>query len=103
MGSGNVWELARDLLPKARLWRRRSTTKFDDEIQQTVAAGLLDLRNAGVVNADIEDALVQQALKFYLKSHFGDDVDSDKWGRAYEHLKAALALSGDYSGVKADG
>lgn len=99
MASSNVWELARDLLPTARLWRRISTTKFDDEIQQTVAAGLLDLRNAGVVNVDIEDALVQQALKFYLKSHFGDDADADKWGKAYEHLKAALSLSGDYSEV----
>lgn len=94
---------AGEVLPYARAWVRKTLPQFDDEVTQTVAAGLLDLQNAGVVNLDATDPLIQQALKLYLKARFGYDADMDKWANAYEHLKISLSLSSDYNGgVKVD-
>lgn len=95
--------MAERLLPAARLWVRKSKTNLDDEIRQTVAACFMDLKNAGVVNFNAEDPLLQQAAKLYTKAHFGYDDDPAKWEAAYEHLKAALSLSGDYNEVRSDG
>ena len=41
--------------------------------------------------------LIQQAVKLYLKAHFGYDDQPEKWEAAYERLKAALSLSSDYT------
>lgn len=90
-------EIAGKLLPEAKVWVRKSVSKLDTEIRQTAAACLLDLKNAGVVNFSADDPLLQQAVKLYLKAQFGFDDDSAKWEIAYEHLKAALSLSGDYN------
>lgn len=89
--------IAEILLPEARRWVRRSSDNLDEEIRQTTAACILDLKNAGVVNFDAEDPLLQQAAKLYLKAQFGFNEDSAKWEAAYEHLKAALSLSSDYT------
>lgn len=89
--------LAEKLLPEARLWVRKSVSNLDTEIQQTVAACILDLKNVGVVNFRDDDPLLQQAAKLYLKAHFGYDDKQEKWEAAYERLKAALSLSGDYT------
>ena len=95
--------LAEKLLPEARKWIRRSVSNLDTEIQQTVAACLLDLKNVGVVNFREDDPLLQQAVKLYLKAQFGYDDKSEKWEEAYEHLKALLSLSGEYTEVKNSG
>lgn len=89
--------IAEALLPDARLWVRKSESNLDDEIRQTTAACLLDLKNAGVINFAEEDPLIQQAVKQYLKAHFGFNNESEKWEAAYEHLKAALSLCSDYT------
>ena len=89
--------IAEILLRDARLWVRKSSGNLDTEIRQTTAACLLDLKNAGVVNFRHEDPLLQQAAKLYLKAQFGSNEDSAKWEAAYEHLKAALSLSSDYT------
>lgn len=95
--------LAEKLLPEARKWIRKSVSNLDTEIQQTVAACMLDLKNAGIVNFRDNDPLLQQAAKLYLKAHFGYDDKSEKWEAAYERLKAALSLSSDYTEAKDDG
>lgn len=98
-------DAAETLLPEAQKWLRRSSGKLDDEIIQTSAAALLDMKNAGIRRLDAEDPLIQQAVKLYLKAHFGTDDQPEKWDAAYERLKAALSLSSDYTvpGETADG
>lgn len=100
-------EMAEKLLPEARLWIRKSASNLDSEVKQTTAACFLDLKNAGVVNFNAEDPLLQQAAKLYFKAHFGFNDNSAKWEAAYEHLKAALSLCSDYTvpvaEVSADG
>ena len=89
-------QLAGILLPEAKLWLRRSTDSLNSEVEQTVAACMMDLSVVGVKNINAEDPLIQQAVKFYAKGHFGYDAP-DKWSAAYEHLKAALSLNSDYT------
>ena len=93
-------EIGTELLPAARKWVRRSASTLDEEIQQTVAACMLDMKNAGIVNIDSEDPLIQQAAKLYLKAHFGYDDTPEKWEQAYERLKASLSLNSDYTREK---
>lgn len=91
------------LLRDGKLWVRKSSNAFDEEISQTIAACFLDMQNAGVVVFDADDPLLRQAAKLYLKAHFGYDTESAKWEQAYEHLKASLSLSSDYTEGKPDG
>lgn len=92
-------DIAADLLPSARLWARRTGTRFDDEIQQTVAASLLDLNRVGVVNIVAANPLIQQAVKLYVKAHFGFSDESEKYARAYESLRDSMSLCSDYSDI----
>ena len=90
------------LVVSARGWLRITTETRDEEIRQVIDACLIDLSNAGVVSLDTDDAAVQQCLKLYLKSQFGYDANAEKFNEAYEHLKKALALSGDYNTPESD-
>lgn len=92
-------EISADLISAAHSWLRISTTSADDEIKQTIAACLIDLKNGGVVVIDVTDAAIRQAIKLYLKAQFGYDDKADKFAQAYEFLKRSLALSGDYNEV----
>lgn len=79
----------------ARGWLRLTTEAYDDEITETIGACVRDLANAGAAPVDQENPLVRQAIRFYLRAHFGyaDEKDQARYNAAYEHLKAALALS----------
>ena len=85
------------LLAPVKLWLRISSSKMDDELEQTIDACKLDLSNSGVKKLDSSDPLIQQAVKLYCKAQFGYDDSAGKFAEAYEHLKAALSLSGDYN------
>jgi hypothetical protein len=75
---------------------------MDDELTQTIDACKLDLSNSGVKKLDSSDPLIQQAVKLYCKAQFGYDDPAGDFSRAYEHLKAALSLSGDYNADPAE-
>lgn len=89
-------EITDELITSAKRWLRISTTSADEEVGQVMAACLIDLKTGGVSVLDPTDAAIQQAMKLYLKAHFGYDSNAERFAAAYEHLKAALALSGDY-------
>lgn len=91
-----MWD-AKALIAPVKLWLRISSDKMDDELEQTIDACKLDLSNSGVKNLDSSDPLIQQAVKLYCKAQFGYDDSSDSFSKAYESLKAALSLSGDYN------
>lgn len=95
--------VAQDLLSLVKQWLRIVTDALNDELLQTIQSCELDLINGGVVKVDSSDAVVQQAVKLYCKAMFGYDSESKKFADAYEHLKAALALSGIYNKEADDG
>lgn len=96
-------EITDELVESAKGWLRITTDKRDDEIRQTMEACLIDLSNGGVKVIDLHDSAIQQAVKLYLKAQFGYDLEAEKFGKAYEFLKAGLALSGDYNKEDSDG
>lgn len=87
----------KDLVPTARVWLGYTTDTFDDELEQTIQACVLDLQNGGVVYPDLSDKLIQQAVKLYLKAFFRYDDKADRFEKSYEFLKKALELSSDYN------
>lgn len=93
-------EVPYEIIESSREWLRIATVSRDEEIRQVAMACLIDLYNGGVSKISLEDAAVQQAIKLYLKAQFGYDTDAVRFGEAYEHLKKALALSGEYNEVK---
>jgi len=90
-------EITSELISSARSWLRIATQSRDEEIEQVLEACSIDLSMAGVKHIDFEDAGIQQAMKLYLKSQFGYDSKAEQFANAYEHLKKALALCGDYN------
>lgn len=96
-------EISDALVASAKTWLRITSSTVEDEIKQVMEACLIDLKNAGVVTIDSDDAMIKQALKLYLKSQFGYDPEADRFGQSYEFLKISLALSGDYNAEESNG
>jgi len=66
------------------------------DINNLIEAAKLDLQLAGVKYIE-DDPLIQRAVIFYCKGHFGyDNPEADRFLRSYEMLKQHLSLSGDY-------
>lgn len=86
---------ANELVPSARKWLRIVSTNYDAELEQTIEACISDLSNAGVRDfaLDLNDSLVQQAVKLYLKAEFGNNDKAERYAANYEHLKNAIAIA----------
>lgn len=98
------------LLDKVKKALRVKMAVFDDEIQGLIDACEVDLRLGGVhipkevAPADGEeppvgDPLITRAIILYAKANFGYSEDSEKYAKAYDHLKCSLSLAGDYNGM----
>ncbi len=88
---------------------RIKTDAFDEEIQGLIAACLVDLRIVGIIIPEppaevifpsVGDPLILRAVILYAKAHFGFSDDSEKYQKAYDYLKCALSLAGDYHAVE---
>lgn len=90
-------EISEEMINSAKKWLRITTSTVDEEIEQVIQACLIDLKNGGVEAIDLEDPAIQQAVKLFLKSQFGYDMNAERFGQSYEFLKKSLALSGDYN------
>lgn len=68
-----------------------------EEIEDLVNACIVDLHIAGVYVKDPMEPLCYQAIKLYVKSHYGYDENTDKFKLSYSALKDSMALCGDYA------
>ena len=73
------------MLTKVNLALRITTSAFDEELNDLIAAAQQDLGIAGVIVPEELDAIVSTAITTYCKLHFGE---KDDW-RVYERLKAS--------------
>ena len=73
-----------------RAYLRLTSDKLDQEIQDTMAAAKLDLASAGM--NDVDNALVDMAIKLYARWQVNYADKEDQYRRDYQELKAALAL-----------
>lgn len=84
------------------------TDFYDGEIQDIILAAAADLAASGIDTTELytdiagdniaseSDPLLKQAVKSYVRGHFGTDDDSEKYCACYENLRQKLMLNPDY-------
>ena len=75
---------------------RITNGRLDQEVQDTMDAALLDLGTAGV--RGVQDALIDMAVKQYLRWQFNYMGKAEQYQKAYADLKSALSLIPEYNG-----
>lgn len=90
------------LIAKLMAAVRVKTEASKEELEDLMYACIADLRIAGVYVSDPEDPLCLQAIKLYVKAHYGYDDHTDKFEACYSALKDAMALCGEYAKEASD-
>lgn len=88
------------MLEKVKLALRISTTAFDIEIQDLIAAAKTDLEIAGVKLPDPLDAVCERAIVTYCKLNFGEMDRVEMYQRlkdSYDEQKAQLSMATGYT------
>ena len=85
------------MLEKVKLALRITTTAFDSELTELIAAAQLDLGIAGVVVPTEIDAIVSRAIITYCKLHFGEPDEYDRLKASYDEQKAQLSMATGYT------
>jgi acyl CoA:acetate/3-ketoacid CoA transferase alpha subunit len=77
-----------------KLALRVTSEVYEPEIRALAMAGIADLQIAGITAAssleDLTDPLECQAVKTYVRAHFGSPADYDRLAASYETQKAQL-------------
>ena len=84
-------------LDKVKMGLRISTTAYDEELTDLIAAAKLDMGIAGVVVPSSLDEIVTRAIITYCKMSFGLPEDYDRLKRAYDEQKAQLVTATGYT------
>lgn len=88
------------MLEKVKLALRISTTAFDIEIQDLIAAAKTDLEIAGVKLPDPLDSVCERAIVTYCKLNFGEMDRVEMYQRlkdSYDEQKAQLSMATGYT------
>lgn len=80
-------------LDKVKTALRVSTTAYDEEITDLIAAAQIDLQIAGVIVPAQLDAIVTRAIITYCKMSFGLPDDYDRLKASYDEQKAQLSTA----------
>lgn len=89
------------LLDDVKTNLRISTSALNGDVQDDIDAALFDLHNCGVMAIGGGDPLITKAVKLYCRAQNDFMGKGEQYMKAYEALKIALCLSGDYN--EADG
>ena len=85
------------MLEKGKLALRITTTAFDEEISDLIAAAMADLRIAGIVSLEETDPLIIRAVTTYCRANFGSPDEYDRLKGAYDEQKAQLQIATGYT------
>ena len=89
------------MLEKVKLALRITTTAFDSELNDLIAAAKVDLGIAGVlVPATTDsslDVIIQKAIITYCKLNFGEPDEYDRLKASYDEQKAQLSMATGYT------
>ena len=86
-----------ELINKAKMAKRMTTTAFDSEVERLLDAALLDLGCAGVEVPAEMGPLVEQAAITYFLMNFGSPDEYDRLKRSYDEQKAQLSTRTGYT------
>ena len=84
-------------LDKVKMGLRISTTAYDEELADLIAAAQLDLGIAGVEVPSTLDEIVTRAIITYCKMSFGLPEDYDRLKMSYDEQKAQLVTATGYT------
>ena len=85
------------MLDRVKLALRISTTAFDDELSDLIAAALKDLDIAGIPDANASDPLISRAVITYCKMNFGEPDQYERLKASYDEQKAQLGMATGYT------
>ena len=85
------------MLSKVKLALRITTSAFDSELTDLIAAAQLDLGIAGVDVPASLDELVSRAIITFCKMSFGLPEDYDRLKKSYDEQKAQLVTATGYT------
>lgn len=83
----------KEMLEKIKLDVRIDFSDLDKDIEDNIAAALLDLSTAGVdTAAETMDMLTLRAVKLYCRWQYNFDGRAEQYEKAYYALKTTLAV-----------
>lgn len=85
------------MLEAVKLALRITTPAFDGELNDLIAAGLIDLTLAGIVNQNTDDPLVRRAVITFCRMNFGQPDDYDRLKKSYDEQKAQMGMATGYT------
>ena len=85
------------MLEKVKLALRITTSAFDTELNDLIAAALADLGIAGITQNNQEDPLIARAVITYCKANFGAPEEYDRLKVSYDEQKAQLKTATGYT------
>lgn len=89
--------MALEILGKLKLALRISHDKLDEDIKADVDACLADLTACGVINPQVSDPLIYNAVKLFLRSSYTDDpAKGAEYLKRYDALKSCLRMAEGY-------
>jgi len=85
------------MLSAVKLALRITTDAYDTELQALIDAAIKDIGITGVdAESLIDDALVVQAVKTYVRINFGSPSDYDRLKRSYDEQKKQMQTATGY-------
>ena len=94
------------MLDKVKLALRKTAAVFNDEVTDYINFACADLRLVGINVPEVGssdttgDPLLDRAIILYAKSEDNFGGEGDRYRKAYDYLKCALSLAGDYNAVE---
>ncbi len=94
------------MLDKVKLALRKTAAVFNDEVTDYINSACADLRLVGINVPEVGssdttgDPLLDRAIILYAKSEDNFGGEGDRYRKAYDYLKCALSLAGDYNAVE---
>lgn len=76
---------------------RIKSEALDVEIEQNIQAALTEMRRVGIVVTDLSSPLIFTCAEFYCKWMMGFEGDGEKYEKAFEKMRDALSLTGEYT------
>lgn len=85
------------MLQAVKIALRIVTDAYDSEIEALIASAIADIGITGT-DADslVDDPLVTQAVKTYVRMNFGSPSDYDRLKRSYDEQKAQMQTASGY-------
>lgn len=85
------------ILTKIKTSLRIRHTALDEDVADSIAAGLADLKAHGIAYAADDDPLIQNAVKLFCKAEYTDDVaKAAEYRQRYKELRDCLKMAEGY-------